>query len=290
MEKKSFLQSKEWASFQESLGRRIFWLDGILLVEMPLRLGKSYLFAPRCAGKVFEPEFLRQLGELKEAKHIFFRAEPNLLKPADRELAEAGFRKLNFDLQPSRTIVLDLSKSEEALLTAMHPKTRYNIRLAEKHGVKIKKGEEYFDDFWRLLQATARRDRLKLFPKEHYRKQLITTDDFHSEIWVAEYEKEIIAANLVNFYGETVIYLHGASSDKYRNVMAPQLLQWEQIKEGQARQFKNYDFWGFDEARWPGVSRFKKGFGGQVAEYAGVFDLVWQPVWYFLYNLARRVL
>ncbi len=217
------------------------------------------------------------------------RVEPDLLG-SQPPTSVLEFKKLDFDLQPNKTLILDLTKSGDRLLADMHPKTRYNIRLAEKHGVKIKKGEEYFDDFWRLMQSTAERDGIYPFPKNHYQQQLIVTDDFRTELWVAEYEKEIIAANLVNFYGDTVTYLHGASSDKYRNVMSTYLLQWEQIKTGGKRGFEKYDFWGFDEERWPGVSRFKKGFGGEVVEYAGAYDLVWNRGWYWAYKIAKKLL
>ena len=107
---------------------------------------------------------------------------------------------------------------------------------------------------------------------------------------MAEYERQIIAANLVNFYGDTATYLHGSSSSKNRQVMAPHLLQWEQIKEAKNRGMKYYDFWGFDEDKWPGVSRFKKGFGGEIVEYAGAYDLIWNKLWYQLYNLAKKIL
>lgn len=288
-EVKSFLQSKEWGQFQESLGRRVFWLDEILLIQMPLRLGRSYLYSPRCSDRVLGKDFLRQLKKFKKRRHIFFRLEPNIVVSQNLVLGN-NFEKLDFDLQPSKTLILDLTKNEEKILAAMHPKTRYNIRLAEKHGVKIKKGEEYFDDFWRLLKITAARDGIRPFSENYYRQQLIVTDDFRTELWVAEYEKEIIAANLVNFYGDIVTYLHGASSDKHRNVMSTFLLQWEQIKEGRKRGFKKYDFWGFDEQRWPGVSRFKKGFGGKAVEYAGAFDLVWSRTWYWAYKIAKKLL
>ena len=72
--------------------------------------------------------------------------------------------------------------------------------------------------------------------------------------------------------------------------MAPYLLQWEQIKEAKKRGCIEYDFWGIDDKKWPGVTRFKKGFGGQEITYPGAFDLIFQPIWYRLYKIAKRII
>lgn len=283
------MQAKEWGQFQESLGRRVFWVDEVLLIEMPLPLGQAYLYAPRCSGRVFEKDFLAELLKIRQSKHIFFRVEPEI-QNSEFIIHNPKFKRLSFSVQPQKTLILNLQKPEEELLGEMHHKTRYNIHLAERHGVKIKMGQEYFDEFWKLMKETAQRDKIKIFSRDYYKKQLIVSDNFKNELWVAEYEREIMAGNIVNFYGNTATYLHGASADKFRNLMSTYLLQWEQIKEAKKRGLQSYDFWGFDEKLWPGVSRFKKGFGGEVVEYAGAHDLVWKKMWYQLYELVKKFL
>jgi lipid II:glycine glycyltransferase (peptidoglycan interpeptide bridge formation enzyme) len=46
------------------------------------------------------------------------------------------------------------------------------------------------------------------------------------------------------YFGNIAYYLHGASSNKYRNMMAPYMLQWEAVKDAKKRGYKLYDFWG----------------------------------------------
>jgi lipid II:glycine glycyltransferase (peptidoglycan interpeptide bridge formation enzyme) len=104
---------------------------------------------------------------------------------------------------------------------------------------------------------------------------------------VAEYEKQIIAGNIIAVFGDMATYVHGASSSEYRNVMAPYLLQWHAMKFAKSLDRKYYDLHGIEE-RYPGVARFKQGFGGNEIQYPGTHDLVYQPIWYNVYKAARH--
>ncbi len=109
------------------------------------------------------------------------------------------------------------------------------------------------------------------------------------KLFIAEYKKKPIAANIVSFFGDTAVYMHGASGADHRNVMAPYLLQWHAIKLGKQVGCKYYDFYGIDEKKWPGVTRFKRGFGGRAVNYPGTFDLIFDSSWYNIYKMVRRV-
>lgn len=304
-----FLQSWERGEFQKFVGREVNFLKNenlqALVVKHNLPFGKSYLYCPR--GPVInlnlksqnsKPQlktqnFLDETKKIsKESDAIFIRIEPTFDISED-DLKELGFIKTK-NVQPSKTLVLDLSLSEEELLTQIHEKTRYNIGLAKRRGVIVRKtdyNEKDFEIFWKLLNLTAKRQGIRIFPKEYYSKQLtINSKQFYNLLFIAEYQDKPIAANLVNFFGQTATYLHGGWDKYHRSLMAPHLLQWEQIKEARNRGCELYDFWGIDEQKWPGVTRFKKGFGGKEVNYIGTWDLVLQPMWYKMYSLARKVL
>ena len=288
----SFLQSKNWLDFQKSLGRKVWQIDSVNIIKHNLPLGKSYFYSPRTEGDFLSKEFLTKLKKIADQENaIFFKIEPqkqineNLLK-------KSGFIK-GKDIQPRKTLILDITKTEKELLNQMHYKTRYNIRLAEKKGVEIraksqKSKVKNFEEFWRLLQQTAKRGNFRTHPKEYYKKMLEIIPE--TELFIAEYQNRVIAANIVIFYQKTAIYLHGASDYQYRNLMAPHLLQWKQVLEAKKRGCIEYDFWGIDEKKWPGVTRFKKGFGGKQVIYPGAYDLVFQPVWYRIYRIAKKIL
>jgi lipid II:glycine glycyltransferase (peptidoglycan interpeptide bridge formation enzyme) len=193
------------------------------------------------------------------------------------------------DIEPSRTILLDLGKTEDELLAAMHQKTRYNIKLAEKKGVAVAIGsEKNFDEYWRLMQATAGRDSFRLHDREHYRK-MINSSQGMMNLLLADYQGKAIAGNIMAFYGDTATYVHGASSNEHRDVMAPYALQWAAIKTAKAQGCKYYDFYGIDENKWPGVTRFKRGFGGSEVEYPGTMDVIFNKAKYSIYKISRNL-
>lgn len=304
----SFLQSWEWGEFQKSAGRRTHYLKNqdwqALIIRHRLPLGKSYLYIPRgpvisnIKDQISDPQFkaqgfLEEIRKLaKEEKAIFVRIEP-IFEVSRGELKELGFVGAK-DIQPSKTLILSLDKSEEELLAQMHEKTRYNIGLAQRKEISVKRmeyNEEDFEKFWKLINETSQRQKIAIFPKEYYKKQLeINSENFKNFLFIAECQGRAIAANLLNLFGQTATYLHGGSDNEHRTLMAPHLLQWEQIKYAKSQGCKIYDFWGIDEQKWPGITRFKRGFGGKEIQYCGTWDFVFQPVWYKIYCFARRVL
>lgn len=225
-------------------------------------------------------------------KNSKFNAEN--LKFKSLKFQDSIFKNLRFKitapLQPRATVFLDLTKTEEELLGAMHPKTRYNIRVAQRSGVEITH-EGSFEEFWSVLQETAEREQFSLHGREHYEALLSTASgDFSNELFFARAGSKTVAALLINFYrpGNTATYLHGASSRHSRGLMAPHLLHWHVIREAKKRDSFAYDFWGIDDNKWPGLTRFKKNFGGYTVAYPSSIDIVYRPFWYQVYNISKK--
>lgn len=277
----NFLQSKEWEEFQNALGRKTFRVNNILLIKHNLPFSKSYLYIPRTD---LNEKMLKEVHQIaQKEKAIFLRYEPLTKRP------EKNFLKTKSH-QPEKTLILDLQKSEKEMLSQMHQKARYNIRLAQRHKLKVEKSNNLKDleIFWQLAKKTEKRGRFRYFPKIYYQKLIETLGKKDLvKIFTAYLNKKPIASNIVLFYRKTAFYLFGASDYQFRQYMAPHLLQWEAIKEGKKRGLKFYDLWGIDEKRWPGITRFKRGFGGQEISYPGTFELPYHKFWYRLYKLAK---
>ena len=142
-----------------------------------------------------------------------------------------------------------------------------------------------------MLKKTAKADRFTTHNFEYYEGLLnfFKDGEITAKLFIVNYENKPIAGAIVMLYGDIAYYLHGASDRDYRNLMAPYFMHWEIIKKFKSLKFQYYDFWGIDANKWPGVTRFKLGFEGQVVEYPGSFDLPISKIWYLIYKIARKI-
>ena len=260
MENKEFLQSEEWRKFQENFGRKTFHIEHegfwANIIEHKLPIIGKYLYIPK--GPIFELDYsdsppaggsfgMTEVIDLaKKEKDGWIRIDIENKKDIDliKKNTDYKITKAPHDMQPKENFVIDIVKSEEELLNEMKPKTRYNINLAQKKGVKIVAGNNYVDEFLRLVSATAKRKGIKFHPENYYRRMIESIKSDMLSLYCAEYNNKIIAANLVVFYNNAAVYLHGATDDEYRNVMAPYLLQWQAILDAKQKGCKFYDFGG----------------------------------------------
>lgn len=306
----SFLQSWEWGEILVSENKtveRLAVTDGknILgaahVVYTALPFGWRYAF---CAGgptvklTTNKEQLTDVWGCFKNyflsKKIVFFRVEPSRLLIDNCSL----LINKTIDINPRATLIIDLIKSEEALLSEMHQKTRYNIHLAEKKGLTVTVGKN-FDVFWNLMKKTGDRDGFRLHYEQHYRAVLASPIIEQITIW---FGKLPVAAGIFVGYGKTFTYLYGASDHAYRQLMGPNLLQWEAVKHGKKLGYLQYDFFGIAPRQGAGeeyaydalhqygkVTRFKLGFGGTPHETPGTFDLLISAGKYRVYRALRRV-
>lgn len=305
-----FLQSEEWRKFQESAGRKTFnvsdnnfWAN---VVEHNLPVVGKYFYIPRGPVGNYSKgnKGIAELINLAEKENIgWIRFDANseeMLKiiskaePFQNQNLALKIRKAPHDMQPREIFMIDIAKTEEQLLTEMKSKTRYNIKLAQKHNVKVTKDQKYLDDCLRLVKITAKRDGITPHSNKYYRKMFEAIPADNLKLYVAEFEGKIITANIVSFYGKVATYLHGASDNDYRNVMAPYLLQWQSILDAKASGCEKYDFGGIkteSNGSWAGITRFKTGFSAVTvpAKFSGSYDIVINPFRYNLYKILQRI-
>ncbi|MDZ4225684.1 MAG: peptidoglycan bridge formation glycyltransferase FemA/FemB family protein [Candidatus Andersenbacteria bacterium] len=245
-------------------------------------------------------EMQEKLMELAQReKAVFVRVEPRWGEEQAGFLTNNGWRKADHDVQPRHTLAVDLRLSEEELLAGMNQKTRYNINLARRKGVKVifTTGEDGVEAFLKLAREVEKRSEFHYHPPEYYRvMHKALTREGMLTVALAKYEGKVLAAHLLITFGGATTYVHGASSSGQREVMAPHLLQWESIRRAKAAGKQQYDFFGVapqgaDEHHdWAGITRFKLGFGGRRVDYVGAYDLALEPYWYWIYNVGRKFL
>ncbi|MCA9971280.1 MAG: peptidoglycan bridge formation glycyltransferase FemA/FemB family protein [Anaerolineales bacterium] len=275
------------------------------------RLPFSILYVPKGPILDYNDRALRQqvLAQLeriaRQERAIFIKIDPEVVlawgeageRPSPvggsfvKELRARGWRFSADQIQFRNTVELPLEADEEGLLAAMKSKTRYNIRLAGRKGIQVRQGTPAdFPALVAMYQETAVRDGFAIRPPAYYL-------DIWQAFWdagmacplLAEYAGAPIAGVLLVRYGERVIYMYGASTERERSRMPNHLLQWEAIRWAKAQGARVYDFWGAPDEfvetdRMWGVWRFKQGFSGEVVRHIGAWDYVARPFWYWMYT------
>lgn len=101
-------------------------------------------------------------------------------------------------------------------------------------------------------------------------------------------ERIVMSSSMFMLYGNEVLYLFGGSYDSFMKFNSQYLLQWEMIKYAINNGYSRYNFYGIegDFSEKNGVYNFKKGFGGEVVEFIGEFDLVTNKFKYIIYKIS----
>lgn len=304
------LQSWEWGQFREKTGVKVI-RPGIF--DTPQGPGRTKLIGayqltihpvphtsytvgympkgPRPDEKMLE--VLESIGEKENT--IFFKLEPNIT--SDQKLTTNDQRLIPSPrpLFTKYTFHIDLRESEEELMAQMKEKTRYNVRLAQKYGVEVHEDNspEAFETYLRLMRETTRRQNFYAHTEGYHRLMWQTLQPSGiAHLLVASYQKEILATWILFSFNQVLYYPYGASTGKYREVMASNLMMWEAIKFGQKLDCQTFDLWGalgpspdpLDP--WYGFHRFKQGYGGKLVEFVGTYDFVLKPQVYKIYNIV----
>jgi len=313
----TFLQSWEWTLSQEALGRKIFRLGiydenkiiGLAFVYFIKAKRGSFLFCPH--GPIIDwqkadivlPTLLEYLIKLgKEIKADFIRFSP---LAGDSPANQKIFKKLNFRpapvhmMHPELSWMVDLTPPLETILSGMEKRTRYSIRKAEKDGVEIisSSSQNDLDKFYEIYRQTADRQGFVPYAKDYLEKELqsfLKNDKI--KIYLAYYQKELIAAAMVVYANNSAFYHHGASIRKFSNITASESLQFEAIKEAKINGLSYYNFWGIVKEKetkhpWAGLSKFKRGFGGFEEEYLHAQDYILTVKYWlnYLIEIIRKI-
>lgn len=310
------LQTGKWGELKSAFGwdpLRFILDDGpgaqILYRRLPLGLTLAYLPKPTFSHQLstVSGQFWAEVDAIcKKRRAVFLKVELDRWgdEIASNDLSQFSFRTSTHNIQPPRTMIIDLAGSEDNILARMKQKTRYNIRLAAKKGVTVRPWDD-LPAFHQMMLVTGGRDEFGVHSLEYYRRAY---ELFHpkgtAELLVAEFEGKPLAALMVFAHGKRAWYVYGASNNEERNRMPTYLLQWEAMRWARSKGVEEYDLWGVpdedeetleanfterNDGLW-GVYRFKRGFGGEVKRAAQALDRVYNPLLYklYLWRMAGR--
>lgn len=315
------LQTAAWGELKSAFGwtaARLITDDigmQILFRRLPLGLTIAYIpkgpvyngLASTKQDSVNHAEFWADVDSICKTHHaVFLKVEPDAWEDSPNAFwstgsgISQGFKASSRSIQPRRTILVNLTGSEDDILARMKPKCRYNIRLAEKKHITVRTWDN-IDEFHHMMTVTGNRDAFGVHSRDYYQLAYhLLHGSGLAELLVAEYEGKPLAALMVCARGDYSWYLYGASTNEERNRMPAYLLQWEAMRWARKRGAKAYDLWGipdenedFLEANFEtrnnglwGVYRFKRGFGGEIRRAAAPLVRVFRPLLYYSYLAA----
>lgn len=279
-----------WSFLYVSKGPALDYGNPALAAQVLADL-ESYARRTRALFIKIDPDVPRAYGEPQPGQPL----EPVGQATLDL-LAQRGWRFSPEQIQFRNTVLINLTPEPEALLEAMKPKWRYNIRLAERKGVTIQPGSAAdLPAFYAMYTQTAARDGFLIRPAAYYQdvwQQFLAAGQ--AELLLASVEGQVVSGLILFIFGPTAWYMYGASTGQRRETMPNHLLQWAAICRARERNCCIYDMWGApdvfnEDDRMAGVYRFKSGFGGQVVQGLGAFDYpVNRPLyWAFTTALPR---
>jgi peptidoglycan pentaglycine glycine transferase (the first glycine) len=300
------LQTAEWGDLKADFGWEPIRVvaEGfgvqILIRRLPAGLALAYVPKP-CLEPAHDWSRASFWSEVDAAcqrrRALFCQIEPDAWERGDDPAATQHRVAPARNIQPRRTLVVDVRPSEEEILERMKPKCRYNIRLASKKGVAVSPWEDV-RAFHQMIQETGHRDSFGVHSLAYYQRAF---DEFHPggdcELFVAKFRDAPLAALMVFRRGSRAWYFYGGSTDAERERMPNYLLQWEAIQWAKHQGCAEYDLWGVPDqdeqtleaeftrrskGLW-GVYRFKRGFGGALRRAARPVVRVYQPLLYRLY-------
>lgn len=318
------LGSWEWGQFREKTGLKVLRFGGFdgrkmisswqLTVHPIPKTGYTVIYFPK--GPLPDQAMLDGLKKAAEKENaLFVKLEPQVGGPAQEE--KKGFEEIRQFLLANGcregkplftpyTFWIDLTKSEDELLAKMRPKTRYNIRLAKRHEVKVTEDNspKAFRTYLALLRETTQRQGFYAHTLDYHQKMWETLrpdasrdsgQALTAHLLTATYKGKVLVTWVLFSFNGVLYYPYGASSSEHRNLMASNLVMWEAMRFGKNLGLKRFDLWGClgpnpnPADPWYGFHHFKLGYGPELVEFIGTYDLVINPQLYPLYNIADTI-
>jgi lipid II:glycine glycyltransferase (peptidoglycan interpeptide bridge formation enzyme) len=294
------LQTRGWGEFKHAWGwRPSYWMAAaggrdiaILFLRRRVPGFGELWYAPKGPGATDEGALVELLSDRDAMNNAFLvKVEPEIeeARANTGEWRAAGLRKAPNDVQMSRaTIIVNLDRDEEALLASFKSKTRYNIRLAGRHGVEVAPAEmtdANIATMYSLMAATRERAGFFLRSEKYFRGYWeLQAASGQAQLFFASWQGQVLAGVFATFLGTHGWYKDGGSTKEHSELMAPHLLQWEVMRWLRARGVKTYDLVAVPPASQLneshplfGLYRFKSGFGEQITEFVGTWDLPLRP-------------
>lgn len=181
-----------------------------------------------------------------------------------------GWKRSDNTILIPRTLILDLERSEDALLGDMSKKTRQYIRKSASESVDIRqvKDREELGRCLEIYKQTAQRAGFALHNDQYYYDVYDKLGD-HSPVFAAFQGGQPIAFLWLAISSETAFELYGGMNDEGQRLRVNYALKWHAVQTMKKWGIGRYDFNGLLN---DGVSAFKQGFASHESMLVGTYD------------------
>lgn len=173
---------------------------------------------------------------------------------------------------PTKSIRIDLTRSESDIFSSFSEAKRRAVRKATKQGVIVSVSDS-ISDLLRIKNASA--GIFGFMTTSGIRELWETFSPDHASILLAhDSAKTLVGGVLLIHYQHVSYYWIAGAVKRGKKLYAPTLLVWEAIKASKKNGSATFDFVGtWDERipnenlQWQGFTKFKSGFGGTETYY-----------------------
>lgn len=270
-------QSKMYGNYLRRIGWIIEEIDGVKVFIRKFPLFGSII-------KIQRPEKIPRLtliDELAKKYRAWYISLETKLEVSSEKLEVNGFKVNNNPYLPTKTIRIDLIKSEEEIFKNFTEAKRRGIRKAVKNGVVVLETDDIetfiklkAKDFWPLGWFMAK-DVRALWESFRPENAAVLLGFSRPPRGSPTATPEVpVSGVLLLFYANVVYYWMAASTNEGKKLFAPTLLVWQALKLAKKKGCRIFDFEGiYDERfhkatrKWQGFTKFKQGFGGIEISY-----------------------
>lgn len=293
-------QSAGWAKYLKSQGWEV--------EELKVKNSKCKIFIRKIpligsAIKIQRPEELPPLGEIdriaKKHRALFVKLEPSTADQYNL-VVKNGFVPDPSPSLATKTIVVDLTKSEVQLWSDLSQDARQSVRKAQSSKLKFqsyKPADPGFEialqDFHRLLKETGRRQKFWTPSLAQLQEKTAAFGEEMTLLLVFSPAGRPVAGAFILAHDGT----HSASTKEGQHLFASYFLLWETIRYlRKHKQVTRHDLAGIYDPRfhqatrsWQGLTIFKRKFGGTEIEYPRPLIKYYHPSLKLIYKIARLV-
>ncbi len=267
-------QSPEYADFIRSLGWKVEKAGEWNAFIKPFPLFGSLIKIQRIVAPIpFDK--IEILAKKYRAFQIIIESTSSQTQEYPKE-----YRPLKSPFIPTKTLILDLKRTENEIFDSFSKNKRRDIRIGERNNLIIKEGTP--EDFYLLKKKhLLKRGILPFGTKNEIFPLVKAFGPEKSKILIAlpntpnipKIPNSPVAGTILLFHDKIAYYWQAAATDQGKKLMAPTLLVWEAIKLAKKKGCIKFDFEGIFDDRfpenksWQGFTHFKQGFGGEEIIY-----------------------